>query len=108
MDLPVQAVESASQGFQRMRHTPSSMKPMSKETQAKGEAFIRALVEEGHDYESMKGSFFYCLMSFGLRQCNGVLDRVAALVNTHRNNLYGICNTLGLDLKKIRAELRAG
>ena len=40
-----------------MKFKPDKAKPLSRETRHKGQEFVRALLNEGHDYDSVKANF---------------------------------------------------
>lgn len=47
-----------------MQFKPGKAKPMSEATRSKGKEFVKALLEEGHEYPSVKANFL-ALLSMG-------------------------------------------
>lgn len=50
---------------------------MSDDARAKGEAFVEALIAEGHRYRSMKAAFGECALRIYLRLTGGVVSDAA-------------------------------
>jgi DNA-binding NtrC family response regulator len=77
-------------------HGRLTLKKMTPETQAKGEQFIQALIDEGHGYESMKAGFLVSMATSALAKSNGVIAEAAKLLQMHRNALSKIVNAFKL------------
>jgi hypothetical protein len=77
-------------------HGRLTLKKMTPETQAKGEEFIQALIDEGHGYESMKAGFLVSMATKGLAMGNGVISEAARILKMHRNALSKIVNSFKL------------
>ena len=91
--------------MQQLHFNPAGVTQMSNETQAKGEAFIQALIDEGHSYESMKAGFLTCAMRRGLRLGKGEVGRAAKVLKAHRNTLWKLDKLLGMG--SFREQLKA-
>ena len=103
-----------------LRFNLDEVKPMSKETMEKGEAFINAMIQEGHTFESIKAGMLTCVVRCSLQlskldkapQGKGqgerrriCIDRATEMLKTHRNTLHNIIRSL--DLKGMVDEIRA-
>lgn len=91
----------------QMQFKRTALKPMSPELQRQGEAFIQALLDEGHAYESMKANFYVCLISKALRLSKGNVARAAGIIRIgNRTQIFSFVKSLSLrsTLEQIRRE----
>lgn len=83
----------------------AGVKKLSPETEDKGEAFVLALIQEGHTYDSMKAAFIKCVLRTWLRINKGSVSQAAKKMGTDPNWIFRLLNKSGMreELESIRA-----
>jgi hypothetical protein len=87
----------------------SGAKDLSQEVEDKGEAFILALIAQGHTYDSMKAVFIKCVLRTWLRLTKGNVSQIAAKMKTDLNWISRLITKLGMrpELESIRSAANA-
>jgi DNA-binding MarR family transcriptional regulator len=87
----------------------SGAKDLSQDALDKGEAFILALIAEGHTYDSMKAAFIKCVLRTWLRLTKGNVSQIAKKMATDINWISRLLTKLDMraEVESIRSAANA-
>jgi hypothetical protein len=84
-------------------------KNVPQDVEDKGEAFILALIAQGHTYDSMKAVFIKCVLRTWLRLTKGNVTQIAKKMQTDSNWILRLITKLAMrdEVESIRSAANA-